>query len=412
LDAETPERLSSSLAALAGPLRLPAQAAPEEPVRVEAVLDWLNTHPGWLLILDNIDTQPALGAAYRLLGRLQGGHVVMTSRLARFPTGVEKLDLDVLTPDDATAFLLEATPGRRVAPDDPAQARALAEALGRLALALEMAAATIEARGLGLSQYQALWQGNRQRVVGWARPEITGYHHAVAETWQTSMDQLMPAGRTLLARLAFLAPEPVPETLLDVPVPGADADADAHAALDDLTAYSLATRDPAGETFLLHRLVLDVTRRGLAEAGTDRLRLTEALGWMEAAFTGDAQDVRTWLILTPLAPHAEAVAGNGDAAGIVEPTVDLMGQLDTLFAAKALPTRAEVYSRRALALAEANFPKDDTRIAVRLNNLASLLRMTNRLGEAEPLMRRALAIDEASYSPDHPNVATRLNNLA
>ena len=41
-----------------------------------------------------------------------------------------------------------------------------------------------------------------------------------------------------------------------------------------------------------------------------------------------------------------------------------------------------------------------------------MLHATNRLGEAEPLMRRALAIDEQSYGPDHPNVAIRLNNLA
>ncbi len=35
-----------------------------------------------------------------------------------------------------------------------------------------------------------------------------------------------------------------------------------------------------------------------------------------------------------------------------------------------------------------------------------------RLGEAEPLMRRALAIDEASYGDSHPDVARDLNNLA
>ena len=47
-----------------------------------------------------------------------------------------------------------------------------------------------------------------------------------------------------------------------------------------------------------------------------------------------------------------------------------------------------------------------------LNNLAELLRATNRLAEAEPLYRRALAIDEKSFGPEHPNVATGLNNLA
>jgi hypothetical protein len=51
-------------------------------------------------------------------------------------------------------------------------------------------------------------------------------------------------------------------------------------------------------------------------------------------------------------------------------------------------------------------------VAIRLNNLAQLLQATNRLAEAEPLMRRALAIDEASYGAEHPEVAIRLNNLA
>jgi hypothetical protein len=234
LDAETPEKLHASLAALVGPLRLPEQAAPDEAARMEAALAWLNANPGWFLILDNIDTEPALQAAIRLLGRLQGGHVVMTSRLARFPRGVERLDLDVLSLDDAASFLVAATEGgRRKAADDAVQARGLAEELGQLALALEMAAATIEVRGFAFAAYRALWQGNRARVVGWAGQAITGYHHAVAETWRTSVDQLSEAGRHLLERLAFLAPDPVPGFLLDVPVPDAEAE-DAAAALDDL----------------------------------------------------------------------------------------------------------------------------------------------------------------------------------
>jgi hypothetical protein len=34
------------------------------------------------------------------------------------------------------------------------------------------------------------------------------------------------------------------------------------------------------------------------------------------------------------------------------------------------------------------------------------------LVEAEPVYRRALAISERSYGPDHPTVAAALNNLA
>ena len=50
--------------------------------------------------------------------------------------------------------------------------------------------------------------------------------------------------------------------------------------------------------------------------------------------------------------------------------------------------------------------------AAALNNLALLLKATNRLAEAEPLMRRAMAIDEAAFGTDHPAVAIDLNSLA
>ena len=411
LDAETGDKLRAGLAALVGPLRLPEQAAPDEAARMEAALAWLNANPGWFLVLDNIDTDLALAAANALLGRLQGGHVVLTSRLAAgFARGVERLDLDVLTLDDAAAFLLEATDtSRPKAPDDVTQARALAADLGQLALALEMAAATIEARGLGFVAYRALWQGNRARVVGWADKKITGYHHAVAETWRTSVDQLTEVGRHLLERLAFLAPDPVPEFLLDVAVPGAAME-DAPAALDDLAAYSLVTRDVEGGAFLVHRPVQDVTRRGLAEARTTTERLNEALGWVDAAITGDPQDVRSWDRLDPLVPHAEAAVAQADAAGIAAPTGRLMGMLGVLFDVKAIYARAEPLYRRALAIDEASLGKDHPAVARDLNNLAVLLGDTNRLSETEPLYRRALAINEASFGktirPSRPTSTT------
>jgi tetratricopeptide (TPR) repeat protein len=226
------------------------------------------------------------------------------------------------------------------------------------------------------------------------------------------MDQLTEAGKFLLERLSFFASEPVPVSLLDTPIHGS-ATPQGLDPLVDLARYSLVTRDPAAETFTVHRIVSDVSNRRL---NTDSIayttRLTEALDWMDAAFTGDAQDVRTWPTLNPLAPHAEAVAEYADTAGIVEPTVDVISRLARLFRAQALHRRAEPHYRRALAIAEAYFPPTDPRIATHLNNLAVLLQNTDQLGEAEPLMRRALAIDEAHYGQDHPSVAIRLNNLA
>ena len=47
-----------------------------------------------------------------------------------------------------------------------------------------------------------------------------------------------------------------------------------------------------------------------------------------------------------------------------------------------------------------------------LDRAATYLQVHARLAEARPLAERALAIDEAAYGPDHPDVAIRLNNLA
>jgi tetratricopeptide (TPR) repeat protein len=408
-----PEALRSSLAALVNRLELPEREATDQEVRRTAVLRWLRANPGWLLIIDNVDTPAALAEADAQMVGLSGGHLLMTSRLTDLPPGLPALAIDLLSPEAAVAFLLERTAARRApAPDDGPVASELAlQDLGRLALALEHAGAYISHLRCGLVDYRDRLGANRAELMRWFNPAVMRYPRAVADTWQTSIAQLTEPGRHLLERLAFLAPDPVPEFLLEVPVPGTEAE-DARAALGDLAAYSLATRDPEGRMFLVHRLVQDVTRRRLEEAGTAAPRLTEALGWVDAAFVGDPQDVRSWPRLDPLAPHAEAVAAHADGVGIAYPTARLMNQLGLLLRRKALHARAEPLMRRVIDIFEASLGSDHPNVATSLNNLAGLLQDTNRLGEAEPLLRRALAIDEASYGNDHPEVATDLNNLA
>ncbi len=66
--------------------------------------------------------------------------------------------------------------------------------------------------------------------------------------------------------------------------------------------------------------------------------------------------------------------------------------------------------RRALVLSEESFGPDHPNVAIDLNNLAQLLKATNRLAEAEPSMRRAVEIWTASLGPDHPNTQTGIEN--
>jgi hypothetical protein len=110
--AETPERLEASLAALAGHdiLNLKEQEAREDPVKISAVLAWLEQHPVWLMIVDNVDDRKAATAVEKLLPKLFGGRVLITGRMTNFSTSVEMLPLDVLDIGDATAFF-RAHPG-------------------------------------------------------------------------------------------------------------------------------------------------------------------------------------------------------------------------------------------------------------------------------------------------------------
>jgi tetratricopeptide (TPR) repeat protein len=409
--ADTPEALRRNLAALVVPLVLPERNTTDDEVRLAAVLDWLKANPGWLLVLDNLDTPEAVEEAERLMGQVTGGRVVMTSRLSNFAAHIDPLELDVLGTDDAADFLLERTKGRRRnSPDDAVQARELAVELGGLALMLEQAGANIAKDRLTFGQYQDDWRSKRPKVLAWWDATVTHYPRAVAVTWQTSIDRLSDAARRLLHRLAWVAPEPIPEFLLDVPIADVDTE-DLRGALADLAAYSLVTRQAERPTFSVHRLVQEVTRRSLAPDELPK-SLVEALNWIDAAFTGDPMDVRDWPRLDPLVPHARTVAAHADAFAITAPTIRLMNQLGTMLNAKALHAEAEPLMRRALAIAVKSFEPDHPNVSTCLNNLAQLLQATNRLAEAEPLMRRALVSDEKSFGPDHQKVAIRLNNLA
>ena len=122
----------------------------------------------------------------------------------------------MLDPDVAAGFLVNRTgdPDRQAAGD-------LADELGGLPLALEQAAAYIQATGGTLAGYLALFRQRRAELL--ARGEPTGYDKTVASTWALAFDRLQqtaPGAVGLLRLLAFCAPEAIPLRLLLQPRPG------------------------------------------------------------------------------------------------------------------------------------------------------------------------------------------------
>ena len=415
VDAGSPEAVQRNLAALCARviLDLPEQRETDERKKCEAVLAWLRQHPGWLLIMDSIDSEPAAAATEALLPQLAGGHVLLTSRLTDWSGNVAALPVGELSPDSAIDFLLARTEGRRrPQADDPAAARTVAEELGYLALALEHGGAYIVQRRLSFAGYLEEWRGQRDKVLRWFNPRLMKYPKSVAITWQTSIDQLSEAARRLLQRLAWLAPEPIPEFLLEVPAPELDAaESDPLNALATLESYSLVTRAAHTASFSVHRLVQEVSRRAQRNDGT-HAALEEGLQWVNAAFVGDPQDVRDWPVLDPLMPHSQAVAEHADVAGIPEPTAKLLNEVGLLLLAKSLYAKAEPHLERALAIREKALGREHPNVAMSLNSLAGLYESQGAYAKAQLFYERALAILENAPASEHVNLAVCLNNLA
>jgi hypothetical protein len=352
--ADDPATLNAGLAALAGApvLDLKEKEAREDEAKIAAVLRWFEDHPTWLMILDKVDDRDAVAAVANLMPRLKGGHVIVTARAANFPGAIRTVELDALDEGAATQFLLDRTAEKReTATDDAAQARTLAHELGGLALGLEQAGAHIATERIGFARYLKLWNENRDKVLAWSDATLTGSDKTLATTWATSVALLSPDSRRLLDRLAMLAPDPIPNALIDVQVPGEAAGYDAYEARKGLYAYSLATQAKgehgAAKGLVVHRLVQDFARRAMTEERR-AAALREALGWVNAAFVGDPSDVRSWPVLDALAPHALAAARRADEAGFAKPTGPLFNQLGLLFLGKSRCAEAEPLFRRAL----------------------------------------------------------------
>jgi hypothetical protein len=211
----------------------------------------------------------------------------------------------------------------RAGDPDGQAAAALAEELGGLPLALEQAAAYINATGITLAGYLSMFEGRRPALL--ARGEAAGHPADVATTLGLALSRLEtddPAAVDLLRLLACLAPDPVPLALLltDTQTTGAHAP-DAAARVESLLTDPLAIRDtiaalrryslvtPAGDdTVLVHRLVQVVIR---GQAPTDAIEQWSqtAATLVDAAIPEDTRSPAAWPVCAVLLPHARAVLG-------------------------------------------------------------------------------------------------------
>jgi hypothetical protein len=210
--ADSPQTLDASLAGIAGVLGLPESSVKEQDVQTDAVLRWLKGHERWLLIADNADTdEAAMAVRDRLTPNLRG-HVLVTSRLGRWPINIAHLSLEVFLPDDAAHYLQDRVAKEGQQAGDRNAARKLAEELGFLPLALEQAVAFIIELRWSFDKYRE----RLRKLLDRHREGATRYPASVGKTWNITLESLTPLARALLRLAAWFGPDDIPRGIFSV----------------------------------------------------------------------------------------------------------------------------------------------------------------------------------------------------
>jgi tetratricopeptide (TPR) repeat protein len=400
--AETRTSLMVSLATLAAELDV---ASPEEAnieKAAQATLRRLAEQGDiWLLVYDNV----AVPAEIADLLPAAGARVLITSRFSDWSEWADEVSLDVLPIAEAIVFL-DSRAGR----GDEAGARALAEALGRLPLALDHAAATCKRTQMSFAEYAA----KASSLIAGA-PRGAPYPRSVAATFDLAIDEAVtqcPAAEALMSFLAHCAPERIPMTLVEGAI---DDETERTAALAALAELSLVKHDPFEDrtpAATVHRLVQAVARARSERKGAAQSAFTRLLARLAAIYPDDG-DPPSWPRCAQLTPHllagCEMEEANADANVECAALLDRAGNY---FRGRAAYSQARPLFERALAIREKVLDPDHPQTAASLNSLALLLDAQGDLAGARPLFERALAIREKALGPEHPDTAVSLNNLA
>jgi len=388
VDAERPTLVPDQLGQLAEALGL---ASPDD----------LRQRHRWLLVFDNAER------VADITDNLPGGtgHVLVTSRTVGWGALGGVVDIDVLPRPDSVALLCRRVPGLALE-----TAAGIAESLGDLPLALDVAGAFLGRTGLPPEDYLKTLRESAEAPL--SRGRVAGHQHTVATVLAISSTTIAdehPAAAALLRLCAFLGPEPIPLDLFTrdpSALPAFLAQADLAEAVGVLAAYSLVSYRPEG--LVVHRLVqaatrhdLDpVTRTATAEAAVDLLRTD-----LPAPGSGSPHDWPRWRQLLPhvLAAVTHVQTGPG--------LVQLLSRAGVYLRLHGPRGAALPLLRRALFVDEARYGPDHVEAARRRQELAVVLYEVDEPAAARDLLERSLAIHRAALGDDHPVVASTLNML-
>ncbi|MFD1938223.1 FxSxx-COOH system tetratricopeptide repeat protein [Nonomuraea mangrovi] len=239
----------------------------EPNVAVPAVKEALRLgrpYADWLLIFDNAENVEEIRKFFPTNGP---GKIMVTSRSRDWFSYAAPLEVDVFTREESRELLRLRGPELSDRDADEISSR-----LGDLPLAIEQAAVWLSETGMPTSEYLQLFDEHSTELL-----QVEGAEVPVAAAWNVSFDRLReshPAALQLLQVCAFLAPEPIPRSLL-TSSRDMEGPPELLQALRDpialsrttraINQYALAKLNHRDNTVSLHRLVQRVVTSQLSD---------------------------------------------------------------------------------------------------------------------------------------------------
>ncbi|MGW9643640.1 FxSxx-COOH system tetratricopeptide repeat protein [Streptomyces albidoflavus] len=442
---DDPGRLADDFTRIAQSLGLPEASVTDayngRGVLVDTVWDHLAKTPGWVIVVDNVDTPRRVGpgadpvSAYRGWLRPGGaGLLLITSRDTTPDTwgpGARLLPLEPLSDTAAGAVLRHHAP----AAGTQQGAEALGARLGGLPLALDAVGrylAQPTSRHRTFTSYQTALEAEFENLLGATHPEATNPEVArtvIRHTWDLSLSQLetdgYPLARPLLHLLALLEPAPIPISLISSDLltdatgtPTTNAEVDS--ALAGLHRYGLLHAGPPADTdpasigitqVSLHLLVRDVM--ALTPPSTDSSTSLNALDMhLLRAVSNAAQASRACRTTACLlALHVPPVLHRSSTNDFTS-TRRTLNNLVHILSETGAHAQQRHLSEHILHADTRIFGPDHPNTLTSRGRLANALSSLGRYQEAADLHRAVLADRERVLGPDHPNTLTSRNNLA
>ncbi|KAJ4198945.1 hypothetical protein NW767_008532 [Fusarium falciforme] len=185
---------------------------------VDMATDWLVSNIGWLLIIDNVDSEEALRVLHRkFLTAGMRGSILITSRNELVKLRWTTIDVGNMSEAEGGQLLANIT-GAEDAAEGPVSD--LLQSLGCLPLAIDQAASYIREAEVSVAEYLDLYHQEKTECL--SEYPSTQYNlqsrETVITTWTISFDAIKkdsPGAALLLQMLALLDAEEFPLTILE-----------------------------------------------------------------------------------------------------------------------------------------------------------------------------------------------------